>query len=161
MIPWVQLDTGSVPGEQDALRLMQRGDEFSIRVGTVELMNNRRSGSEEALATRTCARLRDRPQARILIGGLGMGFTLRAALDGLGSVGREGCRRGSRTSRGHMGPRPTRASIQRKPGRPACGATRRRRESGHSVWAGAIRCHPARRRQWTGRTHAAGQQPPL
>jgi spermidine synthase len=84
VIPWVQLDTGSVPGEQDALRLMQRGDEFSIRVGTVELMNNRRSGSEEALATRTCARLRDRPQARILIGGLGMGFTLRAALDGLG-----------------------------------------------------------------------------
>jgi spermidine synthase len=84
MIPWVQLDTASVPGEQDALRLMQRGDEFSILIGTIELMNNRRSGSEEALATLTCARLRDRPQARILIGGLGMGFTLRAALDGLG-----------------------------------------------------------------------------
>ena len=84
MIPWVQLDAASVPGEQDALRLMQRGDEFSILVGTVELMNNRRSGSEEALATLTCARLGDRPHARILIGGLGMGFTLRAALDGLG-----------------------------------------------------------------------------
>ena len=84
MIPWVQLDTASVPGEQDALRLMQRGDEFSILVGTVELMNNRRSGSEKALATLTCARLNDRPSARILIGGLGMGFTLRAALDGLG-----------------------------------------------------------------------------
>jgi spermidine synthase len=83
VIPWVELDTASVPGEQDVLRLMQRGDEFSIRVGTVELMNNRRSGSEEALATLTCARLRDRPNARILIGGLGMGFTLRAALDGL------------------------------------------------------------------------------
>jgi spermidine synthase len=84
VIPWVQLGTASVPGEQDALRLMQRGDEFSIRVGTTELMNNRRSGSEEALATLACARLRDRPHARILIGGLGMGFTLRAALDGLG-----------------------------------------------------------------------------
>ena len=84
VIPWAQLDTGSVPGSPETLRLMQRGDEFSIRVGTVELMNNRRSGSEAALATLTCARLRDRPQARVLIGGLGMGFTLRAALDGLG-----------------------------------------------------------------------------
>ena len=84
MIPWVELDTASMPGEQDALRLMQRGDEFSIVVGTVELMNNRRSGSEEALATLTCARLGDRGNARVLIGGLGMGFTLRAALNGLG-----------------------------------------------------------------------------
>ena len=41
MIPWVQLDTVAVPGEQDVLRLMQRGDEFSIRIGTIELMNNR------------------------------------------------------------------------------------------------------------------------
>ena len=84
MIPWVQLDIASVPGEQDMLRLMQRGDEFSIIVGTTELMNNRCSGSEKALATLACARLRDRPNARILIGGLGMGFTLRAALNGLG-----------------------------------------------------------------------------
>jgi spermidine synthase len=84
VIPWVQLDVAVVPGEQDALRLMQRGDEFSIRIGSVELMNNRRSGSEEALATLACARLEDRPDARILIGGLGMGFTLRAALAALG-----------------------------------------------------------------------------
>jgi spermidine synthase len=84
VIPWVQLDTASVPGEPDPLRLMQRGDEFSIRIGTAELMNNRRSGSEEALARLTCARLKARPGASILIGGLGMGFTLRAALDGLG-----------------------------------------------------------------------------
>src|SRR3954465_3531761 len=84
MIPWVQLDTASVPGEQDAFGLMRRGDEFSILVGTAELMNNRRSGSEEALAALTCARLRDRPHARVLIGGLGMGFTLRAALEELG-----------------------------------------------------------------------------
>ena len=63
---------------------MQRGDEFSIRVGTIELMNNRLRGSEQALATLTCARLRDRARARVLIGGLGMGFTLRAALDELG-----------------------------------------------------------------------------
>ncbi|HEX5866871.1 MAG TPA: hypothetical protein VFY72_04140, partial [Beijerinckiaceae bacterium] len=85
MVPWVHLDTVAIPGEQDALRLMQRGDEFSIRIGTIELMNNRLRGSEEALATLTCARLHDRPRARVLIGGLGMGFTLRAALDGLGA----------------------------------------------------------------------------
>ena len=84
LIPWVHLDTAPVPGEQDVLRLMQRGDEFSIRVGTIELMNNRLRGSEQALATLTCARLRDRARARVLIGGLGMGFTLRAALDELG-----------------------------------------------------------------------------
>ena len=88
MIPWVHLDTASVPGEQDPLRLMQRGDEFSITVGTIELMNSRRSSSEEALAALTCARLRDRPDARILIGGLGMGFTLRAALKELGPAAR-------------------------------------------------------------------------
>ena len=84
MTPWVQLDAAPIPGEQDELRLMQRGDEFSIRVGAVELMNNRLRGSEQALATLTCARLQDRPNARVLIGGLGMGFTLRAALGALG-----------------------------------------------------------------------------
>ena len=88
MIPWVQLDTATIPGEQDALRLMQRGTEFSIVVGTIELMNNRLSGSEKALSTLTCARLRDPSRARILIGGLGMGFTLRAALEGLGPEAR-------------------------------------------------------------------------
>ncbi len=53
VIPWVHLDTAPIPGEQDVLRLMQRGHEFSIRVGTIELMNNRLRGSEEALATLT------------------------------------------------------------------------------------------------------------
>jgi spermidine synthase len=84
VIPWVQLGTASVPGEQEGMRLMQRGDEFSIMIGATELMNNRRSGSEEALAALACARVGDRPDASILIGGLGMGFTLRAALDRLG-----------------------------------------------------------------------------
>jgi spermidine synthase len=88
MIPWIQLDAGSIPGEGDAMRLMKRGDEFSIRVGSTELMNNRLSGSERALATLTCARLRDPARARVLIGGLGMGFTLRAALDALGPEAR-------------------------------------------------------------------------
>ncbi|TXN23833.1 hypothetical protein [Methylobacterium sp. WL9] len=84
MIPWVHLDTGTVPGEDSTLRLMRRGDEFSIVVGTIELMNNRLSASEKALANLVCERLRGRPRVRMLIGGLGMGFTLRAALDDLG-----------------------------------------------------------------------------
>jgi spermidine synthase len=66
------------------MRLMQRGSEYTICVGTIELMNNRSNSSEVALASLTCARLKDRPKARVLIGGLGMGFTLRAALDALG-----------------------------------------------------------------------------
>ncbi len=49
-------------------------------LGSNELMNSRLSGSEEALASLPCQRLTDRTGARILIGGLGMGFTLRAAL---------------------------------------------------------------------------------
>jgi spermidine synthase len=53
-------------------------------VGSNELMNNRLRGSERALATIACSRLQDRPRAKILIGGLGMGFTLRAALDEIG-----------------------------------------------------------------------------
>ena len=61
------------------LRLMRRGDEFSIRIDGAELMNSRLSGSEEALATLALARISGRAALRILIGGLGMGFTLRAA----------------------------------------------------------------------------------
>lgn len=80
MIPWSRLDTADMPGG-GALRLMRRGDEFSIMLGSNELMNSRLSGSEEALATLTWERMPNRHQPQILIGGLGMGFTLRAALD--------------------------------------------------------------------------------
>ena len=66
------------------LRLMQRGAEFSIMAGAIELMNSRVSGSEQALATLACGRIAGRADARVLIGGLGMGFTLRAALAALG-----------------------------------------------------------------------------
>ena len=79
MIPWVQLDTAKVPGGGE-FRLMQRGDEFWIMVGTSPLMTSRVGGSEEALATLAAARIESRSKARMLIGGLGMGFTLRAAL---------------------------------------------------------------------------------
>jgi len=82
MIPWTLLDTAEVPGDGGgALRLLQRGAEFSIKLGHNELMNSRVSGSEEALAEIACARVGTRTRPRLLIGGLGMGFTLRAALD--------------------------------------------------------------------------------
>ena len=63
---------------------MRRGAEFSIKLDDNELMNSRLSGSEQALATLSCERLAGREKARVLIGGLGMGFTLRAALAALG-----------------------------------------------------------------------------
>lgn len=79
MLPWIKLDRAVVPGG-DTLQLMQRGTEFSIMAGTTELMNSRLSGSEEALATLSAERLAGQMAPRVLIGGLGMGFTLRAAL---------------------------------------------------------------------------------
>ena len=79
MIPWSHLDTAEIPGGGE-LRLMRRGAEFSIRLGRAELMNNRLSGSEEALATLAWQKIRGRKRPRVLIGGLGMGFTLRATL---------------------------------------------------------------------------------
>jgi len=80
VIPWVRLDVARVPDGGGELRLMQRGAEFSIMLGSNELMNSRLSGSEEALASLSAAKIRGRPRPQILIGGLGMGFTLRAAL---------------------------------------------------------------------------------
>jgi len=80
MTPWILLDTATVPDDGGELRLMRRGDEYSIMAGAITLMNSRLSGSEEALATLTFARLAGRPRPRVMIGGLGMGFTLRAAL---------------------------------------------------------------------------------
>ena len=80
MIPWNQLAATTIPGAGGDLRLMQRGTEFSIMLGRAELMNSRLSGSEEALATMARERIGERRHPRILIGGLGMGFTLRAAL---------------------------------------------------------------------------------
>lgn len=84
MIPWIQLDAAKTPDGEQELRLKRRGSEFSIMLGSNELMNSRLSGSEEALAKLTCEKIRDRVNPHILIGGLGMGFTLRAALAELG-----------------------------------------------------------------------------
>jgi spermidine synthase len=85
MIPWEKLDTTRVPGTDGELRLMRRGTEFSIMLGTNELMNSRLSGSEAALATLAAKKIEAVEKPHLLIGGLGMGFTLRAALTVLGA----------------------------------------------------------------------------
>ena len=84
MIPWLQIDTARVPGADIELRLMRRGEEFSMMLGQNELMNSRLSGSEQALATLTCKKIEAVGRPHLLVGGLGMGFTLRAALAVLG-----------------------------------------------------------------------------
>ena len=85
MIPWVKIDTARVPDTDGELRLMRRGAEFSIMLGSNELMNSRLSGSEAALATLAAKKIEAVKGPRVLIGGLGMGFTLRAALGVFGS----------------------------------------------------------------------------
>ena len=79
MQPRTLIATAIIPGGND-LRLFQRGSDFMIVLDRNELMNSRMSGSEEALAVMTIDRLRNTASPHMLIGGYGMGFTLRAAL---------------------------------------------------------------------------------
>jgi hypothetical protein len=83
MIPRLLVDSALIPGGGE-LRLVQRGDDFWIMLGANALMSTRLRGSEEALATLACERIAGRPRPALLIGGLGLGFTLRAALGALG-----------------------------------------------------------------------------
>jgi len=80
VIPWEILGKERAP-EGGELVLYHRNGEYSIRVGGRELMSSRAHGSEEELARAACAGLGR--GARVLIGGLGLGYTLRAALDAL------------------------------------------------------------------------------
>lgn len=85
MIPWELIDSATIDGG-DALTLHKRGAEFSMRVANLELMNSRQHGSEEQLATlavNACGTLTRASGTTVLVGGLGMGFTLRAVLDRL------------------------------------------------------------------------------
>lgn len=84
MNPWILLDEVNVPGDGGIMKLYQRAFEFSISVKNEELMNSRMHGSEDALAELACQRVAQRKNPRVLIGGLGMGFTLGAALAHLG-----------------------------------------------------------------------------
>lgn len=74
------VQTVEIPGSQARMSLFKQGVEFSIWVDGVPLMTSRKHGSEEALAALGCAHLANHPDGRILVGGLGMGFTLSEAL---------------------------------------------------------------------------------
>ena len=80
----VEIDRARVPGGVE-LQLLESDGEFLIALGDNELMSTDVYASEQALATLTCAKLADRPAPQLLIGGYGMGFTLRAALGVLGA----------------------------------------------------------------------------
>ncbi len=85
MIPRILLDTASIPGTDKEMQLFQSGDLFSIKIpGRGDLMNSRMHGSEKALADLACEKLGSNKKPRLLIGGLGMGFTLAAALTAIG-----------------------------------------------------------------------------
>ncbi len=81
MIPWEVIDRAKVPEHAGEVTLLKRGREFSIRTAETELMNSRVHGSEDALAEVTYSRMNQKSNLRILIGGLGMGYTLAAALE--------------------------------------------------------------------------------
>ena len=88
MTPRLLLGTAIVPGGKEELRLYSRDGDFMIVLDRNELMSSRMSGSEEALAVMTAERLGQRAAPHLLIGGYGMGFTLRAALAALGKDAR-------------------------------------------------------------------------
>lgn len=85
MARFTVLGTAPIPNQQGELRLLSRNDEFTIKIAGVpgDLMNSRMHASEDALATLACERIKSLSKPQVLIGGLGMGFTLRAALDSL------------------------------------------------------------------------------
>jgi spermidine synthase len=83
VIPWKLLESAQIPGGTGEMRLYQRDAELSIRVDRHELMNSRVYGSEDALSELGCARIQSKPAVRVLIGGLGMGYSTRTALAGL------------------------------------------------------------------------------
>ena len=82
---WTQLGEAAVPGSDKSIFLVQGKDDFFIKLsGGLELMNSRKHGSEDALGALPCQKLKHPESACVLIGGLGMGFTLAAALGAVG-----------------------------------------------------------------------------
>ena len=83
---WSKLGEAPIPGTGRSLTLHRDKDNFYIRIsGGGELMNSRKHGSEDALGRLPCERLQQPDRARVLIGGLGMGFTLAAVLKEAGA----------------------------------------------------------------------------
>jgi spermidine synthase len=83
MKPWEQLGNADAP-DGTALHLSRRGSEYLIRADGRDLMSSHDRASSCSLGELGCEHIRDSAEPRVLIGGLGMGFTLRAALDALG-----------------------------------------------------------------------------
>lgn len=85
MTPWILVERSETP-DGTRIELMRRGEQFSIRANGELLMNSRVHGSEEALAEIALGALdaAARTRARVLVGGLGCGYTLAAALSRLG-----------------------------------------------------------------------------
>lgn len=83
MKPWVELGTAHIPNDGGILKLRQRDQEFSIVLcgPRGELMNSRRFNSERELSLLGCAHLKKHKSARVVVGGMGMGYTLAAALE--------------------------------------------------------------------------------
>ena len=81
MKPWHLIGRAQTPGGGAELVLYQRDQEFSLQADNMELMNSRIYGSEEAMAMLGCQNLAKRKNVRVLIGGLGMGYSVRTALD--------------------------------------------------------------------------------
>lgn len=84
----IELGRVRIPGDGTTLRLSKQGDAYTIWVQDAELMTSLVHNSEDHLAKLVCARLAHLPEAAILIGGLGMGYTMAAALKELGPKGR-------------------------------------------------------------------------
>ncbi len=82
MLPWVLIDSALTP-EGKEIKCFRHDKDYSFKMGSLELMNSRMHGSEDALAELACGEIKQFAKPKILIGGLGMGFTLRAALDQL------------------------------------------------------------------------------
>lgn len=83
MKPWIELGTAQIPNNGGTLTLRQRDQEFSISLSGPrgELMNSRRFHSEQQLAVLGCAHLKNKKNSRVVVGGMGMGYTLAAALE--------------------------------------------------------------------------------
>lgn len=86
---WTECGVATIPGTSQQIYLYRGKDDFSIKLARGhELMNTRKHGSEDALGRLPCRRLADRRAAKVLIGGLGMGFTLAAVLAEVGGDAR-------------------------------------------------------------------------
>ncbi|HVE12361.1 MAG TPA: hypothetical protein VNI01_03110 [Elusimicrobiota bacterium] len=84
MIPWELLGNARVPGGTEEISLHRRGSEYVIKVDGHLLMTNLTHSSEDSLSELGCAGLATVRRASVLIGGLGMGYTLAAALKRVG-----------------------------------------------------------------------------